>query len=106
MDLSSSGSVQRPSLALLGAEPFRAAFEYARHRLVKPQPSKPGDGHPVVIFPGLGASGSSVATLREHCRSLGYEAFDWGQGFNTGPEGNLDSWLATLKSQVNQHFKK
>jgi hypothetical protein len=48
----------------------------------------------------LGADGNSVATLRKHCRSLGYDAFDWGQGFNTGPKGDLDVWLHTLKSQV------
>jgi pimeloyl-ACP methyl ester carboxylesterase len=93
-------SIQRPSLALLGAEPFRAAMEFAWHKLGKSVNGKPGDGHPVVIFPGLGADGSSVATLRAHCRSLGYDAFDWGQGFNTGPKGDLDAWLHTLKSQV------
>lgn len=95
-----SVEVQRPSLALLGAEPFRAAMEFARHKLAKPGPAKPGDGHPVVIFPGLGADGSSVATLREHCRSLGYAAVDWGQGFNTGPRGDLDTWLEALRNQV------
>lgn len=93
-------SVQRPPLTLLGAEPFRAAIEFARHKLEKSEEAKPGDGHPVVIFPGLGADGQSVATLRSHCRALGYDAFDWGQGFNTGPKGDLDVWLHTLKSQV------
>lgn len=62
------------------------------------------NGHPVVIFPGLGADGSSVATLREHCRALGYDAFDWGQGFNTGPRGNLDAWLASLQSQLTERL--
>jgi pimeloyl-ACP methyl ester carboxylesterase len=100
MNPSSVVLVQRPSLALLGAEPFRAAIEFARHHLAKATAVKPGDGHPVVIFPGLGADGHSVATLREHCRSLGYEAFDWGQGFNTGPQGDLDDWLEALKCQV------
>jgi pimeloyl-ACP methyl ester carboxylesterase len=93
-------SVQRPSLALLGAEPFRAAMELASHKFAKSATTKPGDGHPVVIFPALGADGRSVATLREHCRLLGYDAFDWGQGFNTGPRGELDAWLHTLKSRV------
>jgi pimeloyl-ACP methyl ester carboxylesterase len=92
--------IQAPSLALLGAEPFRAAMEFARNTFESPDRTKRGDGHPVVIFPGLGADGSSVATLREHCRSLGYAAFDWGQGFNIGPQGDIDAWLRTLKSQV------
>lgn len=93
-------SIQRPPLALLGTEPLRAAMEFARHKLAKPAHAKPGDGHPVVIFPGLGADGKSVATLRAHCRALGYDAFDWSQGFNTGPKGDLDVWLHTVKSQV------
>jgi pimeloyl-ACP methyl ester carboxylesterase len=41
-----------------------------------------------------------VATLREHCRSQGYEAFDWGQGFNTGPQGDFDTWLESLRWQI------
>lgn len=100
MSQPATASVQRPSLALLGAEPFRAAMEFAWHKLAKNGTAQAGDGHPVVIFPGLGADGTSVATLREHCRSIGYQAFDWGQGFNTGPRGDLDTWLDSLKCRV------
>jgi pimeloyl-ACP methyl ester carboxylesterase len=93
-------SVELPSLAMLGAEPFRALMEFVRHTFAMSGPPQSGDGHPVVIFPGLGADGSSVATLRAHCCSIGYDAFDWGQGFNTGPQGDLDAWLRDLKSKV------
>lgn len=94
--------IRRPTLALLGTEPFRAAMEFARHKFAKTEHTKSGDGHPVIIFPGLGADGKSVAILREHCRSLGYDAFDWGRGFNTGPKGDLDTWLHTLTSQMTE----
>lgn len=100
MKLTASNAIQRPSLTMLGAEPFRAAMEFACNKLAQSADTRPGDGHPVVIFPGLGADGHSVATLREHCRSLGYDAFDWGQGFNTGPQGDLDAWLLDLKAEV------
>lgn len=100
MNCSAVPVVHRPSIGLLGTEPVRAAMEFVRHTLVKIDASKPGDGHPVVIFPGLGAGASSVATRREHCGSRDYEAFDWGQGLNTGPEGALETWLETLKVQV------
>ena len=93
-------SGQRPSLALLGAEPFRAAVKLARHKVGRRRQQQPGDGHPVVSFPGLGAHRSSLATLRKHCQSSGYEAFDWRQGFNTGPQYDLDIWLANLHSKV------
>ena len=92
--------VQRPSVALLVSEPFRATVEFVQHGLAKSGQVRPGDGHPVVIFPGLGANGAAVAMLRNHCRERGYDAFDWGQGFNTGPQGDLDAWLAKLKLQV------
>ena len=75
-------------------------MEFAWHKISKSDVAKPGDGHPVIIFPGLGTDGKSVATLRAHCRALGYDAFDWGQGFNVGPKGDLDAWLQTLKLQV------
>ena len=100
MSNSAFPSVQRPSLVLLSAEPFRAAIELARQKLGKTRPQPRGDGHPVVIFPGLGANGSSVTTLRDYCRSLGYEAVDWGQGFNTGPHGDIDVWFANLQLRV------
>ena len=100
MNHPSAPPVQRPPLALLGAEPFRAAVEFARHKLGKRPQQQPGDGHPVIIFPGLGANGTSVAPLRDHCRFLGFDAMDWGQGFNIGPQGDLDAWLAQLQSQV------
>lgn len=85
---------------LLGMEPFRAAMEFAWPGLAGPAPPTTGDGHPVVIFPGLGADGSSVTVLRDHCRALGYAAFDWGQGFNIGPQGPLDAWLQGLAHRV------
>ena len=100
MNQASAATIQRPPLTLLGTEPFRAAMEFAWTKFGKVEHAQPGDGHPVIIFPGLGTSGRSVASLREHCNALGYDAFDWGQGYNTGPKGDLDMWLQNLKSQV------
>ncbi len=94
---------QRPSLALFGIEPWRAAFEFASHHLA-PAEKRPvaGDGHPVVIFPGMGTDGTAVAPLRRYCKALGYEALDWGRGFNRGPQGDIDAWLAELKAHTTQ----
>ena len=88
--------VKRPSLTLLGAEPWRAALEFMAHKLTRQTTPATGDGHPVLIFPGLGADGRSVAPLRKVCESLGYSAFDWGRGYNTGPQGDVDAWLKDL----------
>lgn len=93
-----------PSLTWL--EPFRAVMELTLHQFAAPLKLPPGDGHPVVIFPGLGSDGSSVSILRAYCQELGYEAFDWGQGFNTGPRGELDTWLEGLADQISGRLAK
>jgi pimeloyl-ACP methyl ester carboxylesterase len=90
-------AVQRPALTLLGSEPLRAAAELARHALTpNPPAARPGDGHPVILFPGLGSDGLALAPLRAYCESLGYRAMGWDYGRNTGPKGDIDAWLDTL----------
>jgi alpha-beta hydrolase superfamily lysophospholipase len=97
--------IKRPSLALLGAEPWRTAFEFLSHKLTPDAAPANGDGHPVMIFPGLGADGKSVAPLRKVCESLGYTAFDWGRGYNTGPQGDVDAWLQDLAAHSTELLK-
>lgn len=98
--LSDTGlAISPPSLSLLSTEPWRAALEFIAFKASDFLPKKvqpAGDGHPVIIFPGLGTDGSAVAPLRDYCESLGYTAVNWGKGCNTGPQGDLDEWLADL----------
>ncbi len=94
--------ISRPSWLLLGSEPLRAATEYLTHRLQRWQIKPPlqGDGHPVIVFPGLATDGVPVTPLVDHCRALGYTAMDWGRGFNTGPGADLDAWLQGLAEEL------
>jgi pimeloyl-ACP methyl ester carboxylesterase len=80
----------------------RAPWEYAALLASLPWLRRlpPGDGHPVIVFPGLATDGSSVGPLRDHCRTLGYECFDWGRGLNRGPQGNVDAWMDELAEHV------
>ena len=96
MHNATSTPISRPSLTLLGSEPWRAAFELAKHSVARQSPAQRGDGHPVILFPGLGSDGLALVPLRNFCNSLGYHAFDWGRGRNTGPEGDVDEWLEDL----------
>ena len=89
-----------PALALLGLEPVRAALEYAHMRLMDKSALPAGDGHPVVIFPGLATDKTSVGPLKTFLSRLGYAARDWGRGFNTGPQGDIDTWLQALADHV------
>lgn len=95
-----STAVSAPSLALLGLEPLRAAFDYARSQLASFEAAPAGDGHPVVVFPGLATNALATAPLREFCRAHGYATYDWGAGLNTGPRGDLDEWLAPLAQRI------
>ena len=100
--LSSSSPIDAPSWSLLATEPLRAAIEYVGMRLMTRDFLPTGDGHPVVIFPGLAAERHSIAPLKKFCEELGYAAYDWGRGFNTGPHGNLDGWINDLAQHVRE----
>jgi len=56
-----------------------------------------GDGHPVIIFPGLSASDGSTLPLRSFLANLGYDVSGWNQGYNFGPRAGI---LETAKRQV------
>jgi predicted alpha/beta hydrolase family esterase len=96
----SSTSVSAPSLALFSLEPLRAAIEYSRMLFMDKAALPSGDGHPVVLFPGLAADHRSLDPLRKFCEHLGYATYDWGRGFNTGPEGDVDAWIDELALHV------
>jgi pimeloyl-ACP methyl ester carboxylesterase len=93
-------SMPAPSLTLLGLEPVRAALEYVGAHLMDRRSLPAGDGHPVVLFPGLAADKTAMSPLRKLCEELGYTAYDWGHGFNTGPVGDVDVWIAELGNHV------
>jgi len=84
----------------LGLEPMLAVFEYTRMQLMNTVSLPPVDCHPVVIFPGLASNHNSIAPLRDFCRKLGYTAYDWGLGVNTGPQGDVDAWIDDLARHV------
>jgi pimeloyl-ACP methyl ester carboxylesterase len=86
-------------LSLLATEPLRALAEFARLQLAPP-PGAPGDGHPVLIFPGLASDGRPIAPLRQYCSRLGYAAQDWGRGINIGPTGDINAWLQALVHEM------
>ncbi|MDN3920110.1 esterase/lipase family protein [Roseateles violae] len=89
-----------PPMRLFGLEPLRAALEYAGMRRMRRSELPRGDGHPIVIFPGLASDARATAPLRSFCEELGYAAYDWGRGLNTGPSGDVETWLQTLTDDV------
>ncbi len=76
-----------PALPLYLTEPGRALGDYGLYLAAKPLMSRlpRGDGHPVLVLPGLLADDISTRVLRAVLRKLGYDAHGWGLGRNIGP---------------------
>jgi len=96
-----AAALQAPSLALLATEPLRALLDFCAAKL-SPQAHCAGDGHPVIVYPGLGAGAFSTLHLRNALRDCGYDVHDWGFGLNRGPDGPLDEWLPQLAARVHE----
>lgn len=66
-----------------------------------------GDGHPVLVLPGLMQSDLSTRPLRRFLRARGYDASGWGLGSNTGRSGLVDeSLLRRLRMLHKRHGRK
>jgi pimeloyl-ACP methyl ester carboxylesterase len=87
---------------MLVIEPFRALAEFAQSRLANSEAHTAGDGHAVVLFPGLGADDRYMTPLAKHCARLGYEYHHWGRGRNKGPTGSTAEWLLELVRDIKQ----
>ena len=48
-----------------------------------------GDGHAVMVFPGLSANDASTVPLRHYLQTLNYKPWGWEQGFNFGPRAGV-----------------
>lgn len=89
-----------PSRLLLWAE-SRALWEAAAGVALWPllQLAPRGDGHAVLVLPGLLASDASTRMLRRYLASRGYEVHGWGQGRNLGPRAGVEaSMVAKLQA--------
>lgn len=64
-----------------------------------------GDGHPVLVLPGLLAGDPSTAALRGILRKLGYDARPWGLGRNRGPRA-IGAHGERLEARVEALFEE
>ena len=84
----------------------RAPFELAATLAAIPWLSRlpRGDGHPVLVIPGLGANDVSTLPLRRFLDQLGYVTHPWGQGFNFGPrQGVLQRCNDDVRAMFARH---
>ena len=66
-----------------------------------------GDGHPVLVLPGLVTSDVSTTALRAFLKRQGYAVSGWGLGRNFGPRpGIQDGMLALLRKMYDTSGRK
>jgi len=83
-------------LALEGRAPWEFGAAIATYPLLRQAPR--GDGHAVVVFPGLAASDISTLPLRAFLGGRGYRPCGWELRFNFGPrKGVLDRCLGLIR---------
>jgi pimeloyl-ACP methyl ester carboxylesterase len=104
MSATGSQRLRRPNRLLLAAEGPRALGELVWLRAARPLLANAprGDGHPVLVLPGMAADDRSTVPMRRFLRGLGYRVHGWRLGANVpSPEliGRLRDRLARLDEQ-------
>jgi pimeloyl-ACP methyl ester carboxylesterase len=74
-------------MLLEGRAPWELAATLAATPWLRRLPA--GDGHPVLVFPGLGAHDFTTVPLRRFLEDRGYVPHPWDQGFNFGPRSGV-----------------
>jgi pimeloyl-ACP methyl ester carboxylesterase len=91
---------QRPALGWYLTEPMRGVLTFSTlpfaARWLRRAPK--GDGHGVLVLPGLLADDLSTGTLRAFLGGLGYAVRGWGLGRNVGPTDAVIAGMPRLLS--------
>ncbi len=100
-NLAEKGRLRPPNLGLFLAE-GRGVFELNATLLMAPAllTAPRGDGHPVLVLPGLLASDVSTLILRRYLDLLGFSTHPWGLGRNTGGVYSMRDKLGNLLASV------
>jgi pimeloyl-ACP methyl ester carboxylesterase len=96
---------RRPAPGLLLTEPIRGLADLTALLLAVPAllTAPRGDGHGVLVFPGLLAGDASTVPLRAFLRWLGYDVRGWALGRNQGP---TEAVLTGLPRAVLDHSER
>ena len=96
-----------PSRLLLAME-VRGIWElqafFASYPLLRQAPR--GDGHPVLVLPGLAASDLSTQPLRTYLREQGYAAHGWKLGANRGPRAGVEEGMDARLDELAQRYQR
>lgn len=90
-----SRPTRAPNKALYLTDYARSAWDIGALSATLPALARAprGDGHAVLVIPGLGASDMSTVILRRFLSTLGYATYGWELGRNIGPTARVVSGL-------------
>lgn len=96
-DTPATSRIEPPSRLLQLLE-LRAAWEFAAGVASLPwlRLAPRGDGHPVIVLPGLIASDGSTKLLRDFLARCGHDVRGWGLGRNYGPRPGVEDAMLAL----------
>jgi pimeloyl-ACP methyl ester carboxylesterase len=98
----------RPPSPLLLALEARGILElhafFATYPLLRRAPR--GDGHPVLVLPGLAASDVSTRPLRSYLGAQDYAAHGWKLGPNHGPRPGVETSIDARLAELAQRYQR
>lgn len=65
-----------------------------------------GDGHPVLVLPGLAASDVSTRPLRAFLNDRGYRAHGWKLGSNLGPRSGVEAKMQQRLTELARRYQR
>src|SRR3954467_13686928 len=97
-----------PRLPLYLTEPGRAVADYGLYLAARPLAARlpRGDGHPVLVLPGLLADDVSTRALRSVLRKLDYRVHGWGLGRNIGPTAMCVKGMQDKIAYLNDRYEQ
>ncbi len=98
-------ALRPPSKTLLFLE-GRALHELGAFMLLRPwlAAAPRGDGHPVLVLPGLLASDLSTRPLRSFLNAQGYAAHGWKQGRNLGLRAGIEDGMLERVEELHERY--
>lgn len=100
-----ANEIKPPGWLMLALE-ARAPLEWGAAWLAAPVlgTAPAGDGHPVLVFPGLVTGDFSTLVLRNYITQCGYAAYAWEQGVNLGPRpGVIENCIERVQRLRKEH---
>lgn len=89
-------------LALEGRAPWELWASLVALPVLKNAPK--GDGHPVLVFPGLATGDLTTVVLRNFLKDRGYVPHAWEQGLNRGPRpGVIEACVERVQELRAEH---